>query len=92
MYGGVCLTKEEYDEQTAAGTISEYDREEYNMPGLFSFHSYLKYLLQRTTWGDRVTLMLLSMVFQVSNFTLLRNLIYAHCLRNINPKNKMSIV
>ena len=87
IYGGKRLTKEEYDEQTAAGTISEYNRTEYHLPGPFSFHSYLKYILRCTTWGDAVTLTLLSMVFQVSNFILLKKLCYAHCSRNMNQRN-----
>ena len=65
VYGGLRLSTEEYRAKCKDGTITKDERHAYEDPGPFLYRTYLEYLLNRTTWGDEITLVLLGMLFQV---------------------------
>ena len=65
-YGGLRLSKEEYEEKTKAGTITDYEETAYNEPGPFSYQEYLQYLLKDSTWGDEVLIVTMSMRWQIA--------------------------
>ena len=64
-YGAVRLTEEEYKSKCADGSITNDERRAYHEPGPFSFRSYLEYILKCDSWGDEITIVLLSMMFQL---------------------------
>ena len=64
-YGAPRLSVQEYKAKCHDGSIMEEQCEVYNDPGPFSFRTYLEHILDRKSWGDEITLVLLSMVFQV---------------------------
>ena len=64
-YGALRLSAKEYKEKCAAGTITEEEKRVYHEPGPFSFRTYLEHILDRTSWGEEITLVLLGMLFQV---------------------------
>ena len=64
-YGAPRLSAQEYKAKCRDGSITQEQREVYNDPGPFSFRTYLEHILDRKSWGDEITLVLLSMVFQV---------------------------
>ena len=65
IYSGIRLTEAEYKQKCADGMITEKEKQAYNQPGPFSIVTYLEYILDSSSWGDEITLVLLSMVFQV---------------------------
>ena len=65
QYGHSKLTQEEYLKKTEDGTITPAEIEDFSLPGPFSFQSFLKYLIEPTTWGDQTTLLLISMMWQL---------------------------
>ena len=64
-YGALRLSAKEYKEKCAAGTIMEEEKRVYHEPGPFSFRTYLEHILDQTSWGEEITLVLLGMLFQV---------------------------
>ena len=53
-YGGLRLSKEEYEEKSKKGTLTDDEDKAYHDPGPFSYQEYLQYLLKDSTWGDEV--------------------------------------
>ena len=64
-YGPIRLTEEEYKSECADNSITAEQQHTYHEPEPFSFYTYLKYILNCSSWGDEITLVLLSMMFQV---------------------------
>ena len=64
-YGPIRLAEEEYKSKCADNSITVEQWHMYHGPGPFSFYTYLKYILNHSSWGDEITLILLSMMFQV---------------------------
>ena len=64
-YGAIRLTEEEYKLKCADNSISAEQRCMYHEPGPFSLYTYLKHILNRSSWGNEITLILLSMMFRV---------------------------
>ena len=48
------------------GSLTEGQIQDYQVPGPFSFVTYLKHILEPTTWGDQGLLTILSMMWQVT--------------------------
>ena len=65
QYGHSKLSQEEYLKKTQDGTITPAEVEDFSLPGPFSFQSFLKFIIESTTWGDQTTLLLLSMMWQL---------------------------
>ena len=63
-YGGK-LSADEYAQRDRAGLLTVAARQAYEEPGPFSYLTYLEHILKRDSWGDEITLVVLSMVFQL---------------------------
>ena len=64
-YGIDRHSAEELQQRIQEGTISAQDLREQQMPGPFSFAGYCRYMLQESTYGDSMTLMLISMLWNL---------------------------
>ena len=65
-YGGLRLSKEEYQEKSKEGTLTDDECKAYHDPGPFSYQEYLQYLLKDSTWGDEVLIVTMSMRWQIA--------------------------
>ena len=65
QYGQTRLSKEEYTRKNLDGTITASEEENYSLPGPFTFQSFLKHMLEPSSWGDQTTILLLSMMWQL---------------------------
>ena len=65
QYGQTRLSKEEYQRKNLDGTITATEEENYNLPGPFTFQTFLKYMLESSSWGDQTTILLMSMMWQL---------------------------
>ena len=65
-YGGIRLSKEEYEQKKKAKTLTKSEEEEYHYPGPFSFKEYLEYILQDTTWGEELLIVTMSQRWQLT--------------------------
>ena len=63
-YGGKLLA-DEYARHDKEGLLTAVVRQAYEEPGPFSYLMYLEHILKRDSWGDEITLVVLSMVFQL---------------------------
>ena len=59
------LSAEEYSRRKKEGLLTEAMRQAYREPGPFSYLTYLEHILKCDSWGDEITLVVLSMVFQL---------------------------
>ena len=64
-YGHVRLTEEQYNNKIADGTITQNEKEDYEAPGPFSLVTYLQAMLKGDFYADEITLIILSMMWQV---------------------------
>ena len=65
-YGGIRLSKEEYEQKKKAKTLTKSEEEEYHYPGPFSFKKYLEYILKDTTWGEELLIVAMSQRWQLA--------------------------
>ena len=90
-YGGK-LSAEEYARREKEGLLTDATRQAFREPGPFSFVSYLEYMLQRTSWGDEITLVVLSMVFQLRITVITVPSLHGDTIRHTNSLEKSDIV
>ena len=64
-YGLVRLTEEQYNNKMADGTITQNEKDDYVAPGPFSLVTYLQAMLKGDFYADEITLVILSMIWQV---------------------------
>ena len=64
-YGHVRLTKSQYKKKEQDGTLTPQERSDFNEPGPFSLVSYLEAFLDKGFYGDEITLVLMSMMWQI---------------------------
>ena len=64
-YGHGRLSSEESAEKERDGTLTPQDIADQRLPGPFSLCSYLQHVLTPDTWGDEITLTLVSMIWQI---------------------------
>ena len=64
-YGHVRLTEEQYNNKIADGTITQNEKEDYEVPGPFSLVTYLQATLKGDFYADEITLIILPMMWQV---------------------------
>ena len=64
-YGHVRLTKSQYRKKDRDGTLTPQERSDFNEPGPFSLVSYLEAFLDKVFYGDEITLVLISMMWQI---------------------------
>ena len=66
VYGGLRLSKEEYEQKRKDKTITPSEEYEYHHPGPFSFKEYLEYILLDGTWGDEIMIVAMSLRWQIA--------------------------
>ena len=64
-YGHLRLTKRQYEAKERGGYTDRQERTEYLEPGPFSLVSYIEAFLARDFYGDQITLVLISMMWQM---------------------------
>ena len=64
-YGCLRLPAEVYKEKEKEGTLTAEQIEDQQVPGPFSYLSYLEYLLQKGTWGDYGVALSISFMWQL---------------------------
>ena len=64
-YGHARLTKTQYRKKDRDGTLTPQERSDFNEPGPFSLVSYLEAFLDKGFYGDEITLVLMSMMWQI---------------------------
>ena len=58
-------TPEQIQQKIAAKKITEQELREANYPGPFSFHSWLKFMLENSSYGDAMIVMAMSMLWNL---------------------------
>ena len=58
-------TPEEIQQKIAAKKITEQELREASYPGPFSFHSWLKFMLKNSSYGDAMIVMAMSMLWNL---------------------------
>ena len=64
-YGHLRISQTEYDDKMEDGTITQQEKDDYEAPGPFSLVSYLKAMLKGDFYADEITLIVISMMWQV---------------------------
>ena len=64
-YGMNRMSPELYEKKLKDQTLTANEQEDYEAPGPFSYYTYLKYMLQDSSWGDEVVLVAISNMWQV---------------------------
>ena len=64
-YAHLRISQTEYDDKMEDGTITQQEKEDYEAPGPFSLVSYLKAMLKGDFYADEITLIVISMMWQV---------------------------
>ena len=90
-YGGK-LSAEEYSQREKEGLLTEATQQAYAEPGPFSFLMYLEHVLKRDSWGDEITLVVLSMVFQLRITVITVPSLHGDPIRHTNNLDKTDVV
>ena len=90
-YGGK-LSAEEYARREREGLLTDATQQAFQEPGPFSYVTYLEHLLKRDAWGDEVTLVVLSMVFQLRITVVTVPSLHGDPIRHTNSLEKSDIV
>ena len=90
-YGGK-LSAEEYAQRDREGLLTAEARQAYEEPGPFSYLTYLEHILKRDSWGDEITLVILSMVFQLRITIVTVPSLHRDPICHINALDKSDIV
>ena len=64
-YGHARLSRSQLRRKEREGTLTPQERSDYNEPGPFSLVSYLEAFLDRGFYGDEITLVVMSMMWQL---------------------------
>ena len=75
-----------------AGLLTVAARQAYEEPGPFSYLTYLEHILKRDSWGDEITLVVLSMVFQLRITVVTVPSLHGDPIHHINALDKSDIV
>ena len=67
-------------------------RQAYEEPGPFSYLTYLEHILKRYSWGDEITLVILSMLFQLCITVVTVPSLHGDPIHHINTLEKSDIV
>ena len=89
---GCKLSAEEYARRDWEGLLTAEARQAYEEPGPFSYLRYLEHILQRDSWGDEITLVVLSMVFQLRITVVTVPSLHGDPIWHINMLEKSDIV
>jgi len=70
-YGQEKISQQEKEEKIKRGELNATDIEDYELPGPFSFCSFLEHIHKRSSWGDKIILLMFSLIWQI-RITILR--------------------
>ena len=90
-YGGK-LSADEYSRREREGLLTAATRQAYEEPGPFSYLTYLEHILKCDSWGDEITLVVLSMVFQLRITVVTIPSLHGDPICHINTLEKSDIV
>ena len=90
-YGHVRPTEEQYNNKIADGTITQNEKEDYEAPGPFSLVTYLQAMLKGDFYADEITLIVLSMMWQVRVTVLNGETLHQIKIRHGNKIEKVDI-
>ena len=91
-YGHPRLTRQQYLKGMKEDTLTEGQIADYQVPGPFSFISYLKHILEASTWGDQVLLTLISMMWQITITVINAEDLSQIKIRHRRPLDKVHLV
>ena len=91
-YGGVRLTKEEYEQKKKDKDLSADQIHDYSAPGPFSFCEWLEYIWQDGTWGDEPIITALSLQWQLCTTVLNAEKLYEVRMRHDRPLEEVDLV
>ena len=90
-YGGK-LSAKEYAQRDWEGLLTAEARQAYEEPGPFSYLTYLEHILKLDSWGNEITLVVLSMVFQLCITVVTVPSLHGDPIWHINTLEKSDIV
>ena len=64
-YGHIKISQAEYNTKMADGSITQQEKEDFETPGPFSLVTYLQAMLKGDFYADEITLIVISMMWQV---------------------------
>ena len=88
----VKLSKAEYEHREKEGLLMAETRRAFTEPSPFSFITYLEYLLKHDLWGDEITLVVLSMLFQLWITIVTVPILHSEAICHTNTLEKSDIV
>ena len=86
------LSKAEYECQEKEGLLRAETRRTFTEPSPFSFITYLEYLLKHDSWGDEITLVVLSMLFQLRITIVTVPTLQSEAIHHMNTLEKSGII
>ena len=89
---GAKLSKAEYEHWEKEGLLTVETRCTFTEPGPFSFVMYLEYLLKNDSWGDEITLVVLSMLFQLRITIVTIPTLHSEAIRHTNMLERSDVV
>ena len=91
-FGHARLTEEEFQAKVADGTIMDAEREAYSEPGPFSVYAYLKNLLKPSFYGDKLCLLVVTVIWKVQITVLHAETLLALKLRHMNQSVRADFI
>ena len=91
-YGLDRCSEEELQQRIQAGTISAQDLREQQMPGPFSFAAYCRYMLQDSTYGDSMILLVMSMLWNLKVTCVVAESLFEYRFRHNEMISKVDMV
>lgn len=92
QYGHDRMPEEELRQKELNKEVTVDFAREQRLPGPFSFLSWLRYSLQRDSWGDETTLALISMMWQLRITVVYAETLIQEKIRHKQPLQKADIV
>ena len=89
---GAKLSKAEFERHEKAGLLTKETRRTYTEPGPFSFVTFLEHLLKHDSWGDEITIVILSMTFQLRIMVVTVPSLRGEPIHHMNTLEKSDIV
>ena len=91
-YGHLRIPQEEYDTKKRLGTLTPpQEKEDFEAPGPFSLVTYLKALIKRKFYGDKIISIVISMMWQVRISVLNAKTLRQIKIRTSNRLSKVDI-
>ena len=91
-YGGSRMDPEEYKRLKEADELTPKQIEKQELPGPFSYLSYLRYQLREGSWGDGIMVTAMSMMWQITITILYAETLTEHRIRHDRLIGKVDMV